>query len=74
MDRRRPPPQKRVPSTPPPSYARPRKTRPVCLAFDPWTEGKPSVYAYRAWDAKEAGARIPAEYFLHGLPEKAPTP
>jgi hypothetical protein len=44
----------------------------VCLAFDPWTEGKPSVYAYRAWDAKDPGARLPAEYFLHGLPEKAP--
>jgi hypothetical protein len=44
----------------------------VCLVFDPWTEGKPSVYAYGAWQAKEAGGRIPAEYFLHGLPEKAP--
>lgn len=44
----------------------------VCLVFDPWTEGKPSVYAYAAWDAKDPGGRIPAEYFLHGLPEKAP--
>ncbi|HXT02495.1 MAG TPA: hypothetical protein VN915_17620 [Elusimicrobiota bacterium] len=44
----------------------------VCLAFDPWTEGKPSVYAFQAWDDKEPGARLPAEYFLHGLPEKAP--
>jgi hypothetical protein len=40
--------------------------------FDPWTEGKPSVYAFQAWDAKQAGARLPAEYLLHGLPEKAP--
>lgn len=44
----------------------------VCLAFDPWAEGKPSVYAFNAWDAKEPGARLPAEYFIHGLPEKAP--
>lgn len=50
----------------------PQEDPTVCLAFDPWTEGKPSVYAFRAWDAKEAGARLPAEYFLHGLPEKAP--
>lgn len=44
----------------------------VCLVFDPWTEGKPSVYAYQAWDAKLPGGRLPAEYLLHGLPEKAP--
>jgi hypothetical protein len=50
----------------------PRDDPAVCLAFDPWTEGKPSVYAFRAWDDKEPGARLPAEYFLHGLPEKAP--
>ena len=50
----------------------PQENPTVCLAFDPWTEGKPSVYAYQAWDNKEAGARLPAEYFLHGLPEKAP--
>ena len=50
----------------------PQEDPTVCLAFDPWTEGKPSVYSFRAWDAKEAGARLPAEYFLHGLPEKAP--
>jgi hypothetical protein len=50
----------------------PQENPTVCLAFDPWTEGKPSVYAYGAWDAQEAGGRLPAEYFLHGLPEKAP--
>jgi hypothetical protein len=50
----------------------PQEDPTVCLAFDPWTEGEPSVYAYQAWDAKEAGGRLPAEYFLHGLPEKAP--
>jgi hypothetical protein len=44
----------------------------VCLVFDPWSEGKASVYAFPAWDAKQPGGRLPAEYFLHGLPEKAP--
>ena len=44
----------------------------VCLVFDPWAEGKPSVYAFPAWDAKQPGGRLPAEYFLHELPEKAP--
>jgi hypothetical protein len=50
----------------------PQEDPSVCLAFDPWIEGKPSVYAFSAWDAKEPGGRLPAEYFLHGLPEKAP--
>lgn len=44
----------------------------VCLAFDPWPAGLPQAYAFPAWDAKEPGGRIPADYFLHGLPEKAP--
>ncbi len=45
---------------------------PVCLAFDPWTDGKPGVYAFDAWDAKTEGGRLPPDYFLHDLPEKAP--
>jgi hypothetical protein len=44
----------------------------VCLAFDPWPDGKASVYAFAAWDERGPGGRIPANYFLHGLPEKAP--
>ncbi|MBI3565469.1 MAG: hypothetical protein HY079_09765 [Elusimicrobia bacterium] len=44
----------------------------VCLVFDPWVRGKPDVFAYGAWDAKDPGGRIPADYFLHGLPEKVP--
>ena len=44
----------------------------VCLVFDPWVTGAPAVYAYQAWDAQAAGGRLPADYFLHGLPEKAP--
>jgi hypothetical protein len=44
----------------------------VCLAFDPWADGRPSVYSFQAWDAKAPGGRFPADYFLHSLPEKAP--
>ena len=43
----------------------------VCLVFDPWAEGKPSVYALQAWDVQQPGGRLPADYFLHGLLEKA---
>lgn len=45
---------------------------PVCLAFDPWAEGKPEVYAHDAWDEREPGGRFPADFFIHGLPEKVP--
>jgi hypothetical protein len=34
--------------------------------------GKPDVYAFAAWDANAVGGRIPADYFLHQLPEKVP--
>ncbi len=44
----------------------------VCLAFDPWEDGRPSVYAYDAWDQNAQGGRFPAEFFLHGLPDKVP--
>ncbi len=44
----------------------------VCLVFDPWVTGKAAIYSFTPWDAHEAGGRIPADYFLHGLPEKAP--
>jgi hypothetical protein len=50
----------------------PQEDPTVCLVFDPWVAGSPAIYAFQAWDAKEAGGRLPAEYFLHGLPEKAP--
>ena len=44
----------------------------VCLAFDPWEDGRPNVFAYSAWDESAPGGRFPAEYFLHGLPDKVP--
>ena len=43
----------------------------VCLAFDPWNDGRPSVFDYQAWDEKAPGGRFPAVFFLHGLPDKA---
>ncbi len=42
----------------------------VCLAFDPWEDGRPNVFAYGAWDESAPGGRFPAEYFIHGLPDK----
>jgi hypothetical protein len=42
----------------------------ICLAFDPWEDGRPSVFVYGAWDESAPGGRFPAEYFLHGLPDK----
>lgn len=42
----------------------------VCLAFDPWEDGRPNVYAYRAWDESAPGGRFPNVYFLHGLPDR----
>lgn len=50
----------------------PQESPTVCLAFDPWSDGKGTVYAYNAWDERGPGGRLPADYFLHGLPEKAP--
>ncbi len=42
----------------------------VCLVFDPWADGRPSVFAFMAWDESAPGGRFPAEYFLHVLPDK----
>lgn len=49
----------------------PPESSEVCLAFDPWEDGRPNVYAYGAWDESAPGGRFPAEYFVHGLPDKA---
>lgn len=48
------------------------RRRPVCLVFDPWEEGKADAFDFEAWDARAPGGRLPASYFLHDLPEKAP--
>lgn len=44
----------------------------VCLAFDPWKEGRADVYAFDAWDDASMGGRFPRDYLLHELPESAP--
>ncbi len=48
----------------------PPESAAVCLAFDPWEDGRPNVFAYAAWDENAPGGRFPAEYFLHGLPDR----
>jgi hypothetical protein len=42
----------------------------VCLVFDPWADGRPSVFSFIAWDENSPGGRFPAEYFIHELPDK----
>ncbi len=49
----------------------PAESPTVCLAFDPWEDGRPNVYAYRAWDESAPGGRFPTVYLLHGLPDRA---
>lgn len=46
--------------------------RGICLVFDPWESGKADVFAIETWDTHESGGQIPADYFLHDLPEKTP--
>lgn len=48
----------------------PSESPTVCLAFDPWEDGRASVFAYAAWDESAPGGRFPADYFMHGLPDK----
>jgi hypothetical protein len=43
----------------------------VCLAFDPWRRGEPDVYEFFSWDDGSFEGRLPAEFFLHQLPESA---
>ncbi|MEK7233106.1 MAG: hypothetical protein AAB268_04780 [Elusimicrobiota bacterium] len=42
----------------------------ICLAFDPWEDGRPNVFAYEAWNESAPGGRFPAEYFIYDLPDK----
>ncbi len=44
----------------------------LCLVFDPWEDSRPNVFDYGAWDESAPGGRFPAEFFLHGLPDKVP--
>lgn len=51
----------------------PAESPEVCLAFDPWEDGRPTVYAYGAWDENAPGGRFPATYFLYNLPDRVET-
>lgn len=44
----------------------------LCLVFDPWPEGRADVFAFDAWDDARPGGRLPRDFMLYGLPEKAP--
>jgi hypothetical protein len=43
--------------------------RQVCLVFDPWQRGEADVYEFGAWDRGLFAGRMPADFFLHELPE-----
>jgi hypothetical protein len=44
----------------------------VCLVFDPWQRGQADVYEFGSWDRDIYAARVPADFFLHDLPEPKP--
>jgi hypothetical protein len=46
--------------------------RQVCLVFDPWQRGEADVYEFGAWDRRPFAGRVPADFFLHELPEPRP--
>jgi hypothetical protein len=46
--------------------------RQVCLVFDPWQRGKADVYEFGSWDQGLFAGRVPADFFLHELPEPRP--
>jgi len=50
----------------------PGPCRQVCLVFDPWQRGQADVYEFGAWDRGNAFGRVPADFFLHELPEPEP--
>ncbi|MBI5240899.1 MAG: hypothetical protein HY926_10540 [Elusimicrobia bacterium] len=41
----------------------------ICLVFDPWQRGQADVFEFREWDRDAYAGRIPADFFLHDLPE-----
>lgn len=41
----------------------------LCLALDPWGRGQADAYEYGSWNSGSFEGRVPAEYFLHHLPE-----
>jgi hypothetical protein len=48
--------------------------RRICLVFDPWQRGQADVYEFGDWSRDIYAGRIPADFFLHELPEPRPAP
>ena len=48
--------------------------RTVCLVFDPWQRGQADVHEFGDWSRDIYAGRIPADFFLHELPEPRPAP
>ena len=48
--------------------------RKVCLVCDPWQRGQADVYEFGDWNRNIYAGRIPADFFLHELPEPRPPP
>ncbi|MDD5657970.1 MAG: hypothetical protein PHF00_12035 [Elusimicrobia bacterium] len=46
--------------------------RAVCLVFDPWARGEADVHEQGAWDEDSPLGRLPADFFMHELPEPKP--
>jgi hypothetical protein len=44
----------------------------ACLVFDPWQRGQADAYEFKEWDRDVYAGRIPADFFLHDLPEPPP--
>jgi len=44
----------------------------ACLVFDPWPRGQADVYEFGPWDNGSFDRRLPADFFLHQLPEPRP--
>lgn len=40
----------------------------LCLAFDPWPNGRAQAYEFESWDSGSFAGRIPPQFFLHSLP------
>lgn len=44
----------------------------VCLALDPWEDGRATVVSFGTWDENGFGGRLPAKFFIHELPDEEP--
>ena len=40
----------------------------ICLAFDPWSAGKPDIYEFYSWDRGSDAGRLTQDFLLNDLP------